>query len=153
MNTTHVALAALLAGSVLTGCTTGASDTPTPTMVTVRLQEWAILADPGTAPAGDVTFAVSNRGPKALHELVLVKTDFGPGALPTTSEGRVDEDADGVEVIGEIEDVAVGATDEATFALEPGTYLLICNISDKTSGKTHLHYALGMRAAFTVTGS
>jgi uncharacterized cupredoxin-like copper-binding protein len=129
----------------------GPAATPTPaaTAVDVTLQEWAVLPSVATAPSGEVTFKVANTGPNDVHEFVIVKTDLSIHALPTDDRGVVDEEGGPMEVIDEVEDVAVGQNQELTVNLEPGTYALICNIYDETEGEAH--YTMGMRAAFTVT--
>jgi uncharacterized cupredoxin-like copper-binding protein len=137
----------------IVGCTT--ASTPSAdvggeaTTVTVALQEWAVVPAAQSAPAGEVTFEVTNDGPEDVHEFVIVRTDLDPGDLPTDENGVVTEEAEGMEVIGEIEDIPVGETQEITATLEAGSYILLCNIWDETEGEAH--YAMGMRTAFTVT--
>jgi hypothetical protein len=80
----------------------------------------------------------------------VIKTDLDYGALPTTPNGKVNEQGGGIEVIGEIEEFPVGETRSATFDLKAGDYALICNIVEEEEGKTEAHYGQGMRAAFTV---
>ena len=128
---------------LLVGCSSGA------TTVEVTLQEWAVLPDPGSVSAGDVTFSITNDGPEDVHEFVVIQTDLDPGDLPTDETGAVSEDGEGMTVIGEVEDVAVGATEELPVSLEPGNYVLICNIY--SAEEDEAHYAMGMRVAFTVT--
>ncbi len=74
----NAALATLLL--VAAGCTAGASASPSAgaTTVTVTLQEFSVLPEPATAPAGDVTFHVTNDGPDDIHEFVIFKTDLAP---------------------------------------------------------------------------
>lgn len=77
---------------------------------------------------------------------MLIKSDADPGSLPTVSNGEVDEEkleADG-EVVGEIADVQPGATKKATFNLEPGRYVMFCNLP--------AHYTQGMYGTVDVTG-
>ena len=50
-----------------------------------------------------------------------------------------------MEVIDEIEDLPVGETQEVTVDLEPGSYVLICNIY--SADEDEAHYTEGMRAA------
>ncbi len=155
-----VLLMVLVAGLALVACggeeePTGAPTTQAPTTtartaVAVTLQEWSVLPAQASAPAGQVTFQAKNTGPKDPHELVVIKSDLEPGALPTTPEGKVDEEGAGIEVIGEIEEFKVGETRSSTFDLKAGSYVLLCNIVEKEEGKTEAHYQLGMRTAFTV---
>lgn len=130
------------------GCTSGGASSPS-AAVQVTLQEWSVGVAPATAAAGEVTFVVTNDGPADVHEFVIIKTDLSFIDLPTDATGKVDETQGGMEVIGEIEDIAVGATAELTETLAPGAYALICNIY--SADEQEAHYAEGMRASFTVT--
>ena len=121
-----------------------------PTTVTATLGEWSIAVDKDSVPAGPVVFDVTNDGPTDPHEFVIVKTDLAPGDLPVDDTGKVDEEGAGLTFIGEIEELEVGANASATFDLEAGNYVLICNIVDTADGATEAHYVLGMRLAFTV---
>jgi uncharacterized cupredoxin-like copper-binding protein len=91
-----------------------------------------------TAPAGSVTFNISNEGP-SIHEFVIIKTDQAPDALPV-KDGEVDEDQ--LQVVDEQEDIAPSTTGVLTTNLDAGAYVIICNIPG--------HYQQGMHAAFTV---
>jgi uncharacterized cupredoxin-like copper-binding protein len=127
-----------------TGCGAGEAAS-----VAVTLEEWAVGTDVTEAPAGPVTFTVTNIGPEDIHEFVVIKTDLSFIDLPTDDTGTVDEAAGGMEVIGEIEDLPVGSTQDLTLTLEPGAYALICNIYDPEEGEAH--YQMGMRTSFTVS--
>jgi uncharacterized cupredoxin-like copper-binding protein len=149
----------LVAGLALVACgdeePTGAPATQAPTTaasttVAVTLQEFSVLPAPTSAPAGQVMFQAKNTGPKDPHELVVIKTDLDPGALPTAPEGKVDEEGAGIEVIGEIEELKVGETRNKACDLKAGSYVLICNVVEEEEGKTEAHYQQGMRTAFTV---
>ena len=120
------------------------------TNVEVTLQEWAVVPSASSVPAGTVSFEVTNVGPNDVHEFVVVRTDLAPSELPTDETGAVREDGDGMEVIDEIEDLAVGSTETLALDLEAGSYVLICNIAEEDAGETEAHYAMGMRTAFTV---
>jgi uncharacterized cupredoxin-like copper-binding protein len=120
------------------------------TTVDVTLQEFAVLPAQESASAGDVTFAVTNEGPEDTHEFVVFKTDLAPEALPTASDGSVDEEGEGVELVNEIEDIAVGDTPTLTVSLDAGSYVLICNIVEEEGDETIVHYQQGMRTGFTV---
>ena len=103
-----------------------------------------------SAPAGEVTFNVGNVGPEDTHEFVIFRTDLAPDALPTAPDGSVDEEGEGVELIDEIEDIAVGATPTLTVSLDAGSYVLICNIVEDEGDETIVHYQQGMWTGFTV---
>ena len=127
-----------------TGAATGGATT-----VEVTVQEFAVIPAASSAPAGDVTFNVTNEGPDDTHEFVVFKTDLAPDALPTAEDGSVDETGEGVELIDEIEDIAVGDTPTLTVSLDAGNYVFICNIVEKEGGETIAHYQQGMRVSFT----
>ena len=129
---------------------TGGGATGGGTTVDVTVQEFAVIPASSSAPAGDVTFDVTNKGPDDTHEFVVFKTDLAPDALPTAADGSVDEEGEGVELIDEIEDIAVGDTPTLTVTLDAGSYVFICNIVEEEDGETIAHYQQGMRVAFTV---
>ena len=91
-------------------------------------------------PPGQVTFQVTNKGP-AEHELVIVQTDLKEGNLPT-SGGKVDMSSSKVTKIVDHPKVAKGTSYSITQNLQPGHYVLICNLPG--------HYLQGMHASLTV---
>jgi uncharacterized cupredoxin-like copper-binding protein len=123
------------------GGSTGASGGAT--TVDVTLQEFAVIPGAASAPAGSITFNATNMGPEDDHELVVIRTDLAPDALPTQANGAVDEEGEGVEAIDEVEDIAGGSDAELTVNLDAGSYVVICNLPG--------HYRQGMHAAFTVS--
>jgi uncharacterized cupredoxin-like copper-binding protein len=138
-----VAAAAAALALATAGCSGGGGT------VAVTLQEFSIGTDPTSADAGEVTFEATNEGPNDIHEFVVFKTDLALTDLPTDENGAVVEDGEGVELIGEIEDVEVGDTKSVTLDLEPGAYVFICNIWDEEEQEAH--YQEGMRTSFTVS--
>jgi uncharacterized cupredoxin-like copper-binding protein len=124
----------------------GASPSPQEGAVTigVDLQEFAVIPESTTLPAGSITFEVENLGPDDPHELVIVRTDIPADELPTREDGGFDEEAEGVEVIGEIEEFAPGTSQRGTFALEPGHYAFLCNLVEEEDGELEAHYQFGM---------
>ena len=90
--------------------------------------------------AGHVTIKAPNLGDRE-HELVLLKTDLSPGSLPVKN-GQADEKAGNAEDVLEIEHVKPGKTKKASANLEPGNYVLVCNIPG--------HYQAGMYGGLTV---
>jgi len=127
------------------------SSTPETSAVRVdaTVKDYSISISPTSAKAGEVRFFVKNEA-KGVHEFVVVKSDLDPAKLPTygandtPAEGHAvgDVDEDKITAEGEIEDIEAGTTKDATLVLEPGKYVLICNLP--------AHYGLGMRVAFTV---
>jgi len=140
---------------VAVACNAGASPSASApagggTTVNVTVAEYSVTPESESAPTGDVTFHVMNDGPNDVHEFVVVKTDLAPDALPTADDGSFDEDGQGVEVIDEIEEIEVGASQDLTVSLEAGSYVVLCNRVETEDGETESHYAMGMHAAFTV---
>lgn len=142
--TSRLALLVVPVALVLSACDGDGEST-----VEVTLQEFAIIPDSSSVDAGSITFDTTNDGPEDDHELVVISTDLALDALPTDENGAVDENGEGIEVIGEIEEFPPGETESATFDLEAGNYVLICNIYDEDEQEAH--YAEGMRTTFEVT--
>jgi uncharacterized cupredoxin-like copper-binding protein len=117
--------------------------------VDVTVQEFAVVPAEDSVEAGQVTFNVTNTGPDDTHEFVVIRTDLAPDALPTDENGAVTEEGEGMEVVDEIEDIAVGQSPSLTVDLTAGKYVLICNIFDEEEQEAH--YKNGMHTAFTVT--
>jgi len=147
-----LAILAVAAASALvaTGCSSdeGGSGGGGDGAVAVTLQEFAVIPSPASTAAGEVTFTATNEGPDDVHEFVIFQTDLAPDALPTGEDGSVDEAGEGLTLIDEIEDIAVGDAPTLTVNLEAGSYVLICNIFDATENEAH--YQEGMRVGFTV---
>lgn len=89
------------------------------------------------ANAGKVTISAPNDG-KVVHELVILKTNANPAHLPMDGDD-VDESTN----IGEIPDVAPGATKKVTLKLTPGKYVMVCALPG--------HYKAGMYGSLTVS--
>jgi uncharacterized cupredoxin-like copper-binding protein len=138
----------LVLASCAAATTPEASEAGGATTIDVTLQEWSILPSRASAPAGEITFVVTNEGPDDIHEFVVLKTDLDPADLPIIEDGSVTETGEGIEVIAEIEDIPVGETMNLPVPLAAGNYVLLCNIYDATEDEAH--YEMGMRTAFTV---
>ena len=91
---------------------------------------------PDHVKAGKVSFKITNSG-KLPHEFVILKT--GKPAANLGSGARVSESGH----VGEIGDMAPGATKSVTLNLKPGHYSVICNLPS--------HYRMGMHADLTVS--
>ena len=127
---------ALIASACGGGSSAGEGD------VQVTLKDFQIDLSASTVSAGDVTFDASNEGP-SVHEFEIFSVPDGvdPTDLPVESN-VADTESQGLEVIDEVEDIAPATTASLTVSLEPGSYALICNLSE--------HYEQGMRIPFTV---
>jgi uncharacterized cupredoxin-like copper-binding protein len=114
--------------------------------IDAALTSYKITISDSSASAGEVTFHVHNDATDDLtHEFVVFKTDFPADQLPLTAEGIVDEEAAGITLIDEAEDIEPGASTDLTVTLDPGKYVLVCNVDSD-----ELHYQHGMHVAFTV---
>jgi uncharacterized cupredoxin-like copper-binding protein len=148
----------LVAGALLlVGCSSGASPSAAApasqppasagggggTSVTAKLTEFKIELSPTSAPAGPVTFELTNSG-TVVHEFVVFKTDLAADKLPLAADGAtVDEAGAGASLtlVDEVEDIEVGATASLAVDLPAGHYVAICNVA--------AHYTSGMRTEFT----
>ena len=145
MSRTSIPLAGLAAVAVAAAfaltVACGDDDDDAGTTVEVALSEWKISANPAGASPGQIRFRATNAG-TIDHELVIIRTDTAPSALPMSpTERKADEKRAG-ETIGEIEEFGKGKAKSKTFALQAGKYALICNIGG--------HYEQGMSAGFEV---
>ena len=127
---------AIVLGSV--ACGDGGAGTDAGTTVTVAMNEWSMKLDRTAIPAGEITIIAKNRGAET-HELILLKAAGASGKLVST-DGKVDEEL--FASPGEIEGVKPGTTKAGKLTLEPGRYLLICNLV--------AHYEQGMHTEITV---
>jgi len=92
-------------------------------------------------PHGKVTFVATNTSALMEHEMIVLPIKDITKALPyNTDTERLEEDAAGS--LGEISETPPGETGTLTVNLEPGIYMLTCNIPD--------HYAMGMWTLITV---
>ena len=120
------ASAPLLAACTENSATTprGSASGPDTRKLTVRATDTACEVSATTAPAGTLTFAVTNAGSK-LNEFYLLGED-------------------GKRVVGEVEDIGPGVSRELVVKAAPGSYVTACK-----PGMT----GDGIRATFTVTDS
>ena len=115
------------------------SDADTGAAISATVKDFAIAIDPTDVAGGEVAFAINNEGPSA-HEFVVIESDDAPGDL-TVEDGEVTED--GLNVIGEAEDIAPSTTADLTLTLAEGQYVIICNVTG--------HYEQGMYTGLKVS--
>ncbi len=95
-----------------------------------------------TLTAGNYLFVDTNHGASA-HELVMWKTSARADRLPLDKDGRVNEDSSALEsVLDSGSSLRPGETRILTATLEPGHYVLVCNLPG--------HYRAGMHLNITV---
>ena len=128
---------------------TPAGSTPvTATLADTSSTQMSITLSQDYAPAGKVTFLITNAGTMG-HELVVLKTDQPADSFKITGfEGepdRFNEDAKGLTNVGETGDPAMkpGASMMLTIDMAQGHYAIVCNLNG--------HYAAGMHQDFWVT--
>ena len=103
--------------------TPAALATPVPSgVIALQAKEYAFTPAAASAPAGAVTFSVTNAGTEN-HEFEVLAGD---------------------QSLGKIEAFARSTTQSLTVSLEAGTYTFICRLNG--------HDQLGMRGTLTVTG-
>jgi uncharacterized cupredoxin-like copper-binding protein len=138
------ALAALLvlaAGAAGCGSTHGGGGGAE--VVSVNERDFSIAASPKVLQAGDVVFRDDNHGPDA-HELIVARAPDTPGIqLPFRSDGlTVSEEQLKRAIVGALEPGEAGSVRELHVRLEPGRYVLFCNMAG--------HFMAGMSAVVTV---
>ena len=113
--------------------------------VAVSMIEWEIIA-PTEYAAGSVTFEATNDG-EFPHEFVLIRGE-SYDTLPQAPNGAVDEDALAAgDLIGRTDRFEPTQTASATWELEAGTYVLLCNIAVGPNS----HAAAGQTLTVTVS--
>jgi uncharacterized cupredoxin-like copper-binding protein len=144
MKRTHTALAGLI-GLMVLASACSAPSTPSAstasastTAIAATLKEYSIKLSAATATPGAVTFTVTNGG-TMVHEFVVLKTDIKAANLPLAN-GAVTEDD--YTSMGEVADLAAGASGTMTATLTAGHYAIICNLPG--------HVSQGMVADLTV---
>jgi uncharacterized cupredoxin-like copper-binding protein len=120
---------------------TVAPSVPAGVTVEVGLAEYSVATSAESAPAGSVMFRVANTG-AGEHQLLVIRSDAAPGALPRTPDGEQVDEAQ-VELLAKVDAIAVGQTEELTVELPAGSYVLICNVPK--------HYEAGMQRAWTAS--
>jgi uncharacterized cupredoxin-like copper-binding protein len=116
--------------------------TPRGTPVNLLLEDFKVREDRAVVPAGTVSFRIRNQGP-TTHEVIVVRTDRAPDKLPLQPDGlTVDEEGPGIDLLDEVEGLDIDDRETLVLRLEPGHYVLYCNLEG--------HYLGGMYAALTV---
>jgi uncharacterized cupredoxin-like copper-binding protein len=117
-------------------------DSTNATPIGADLANDSITLDATTIDAGTVVFEIQNRSTDLVHELeVFARATDGAILSVSNSVADVTE----LKIVDEIEDIVPGASASLTVDLDPGIYLIVCNLPEQ--------YANGMWTYLTVTGS
>ena len=111
---------------------------PNEVQLVVEMTDYKLLTNAATVRPGETKIGVRNRGSQP-HDLVVLRTDIAPDKLPYDA-GRAKADEPGL--VARTKELRAGGTAAVTATLEPGQYVLICNVAG--------HYGLGMRSALKV---
>ena len=121
--------------------------TPAPDEIPIDLNEYAFTA-PETLRAGAHALRIENRG-REEHHIAVARLAPGKSLADALREQPPNEPPSYV-VIGGTASIGPGLHNILHVSLEPGPYLLICFVLDRTKvGKRH--YELGMLRTLTVT--
>jgi uncharacterized cupredoxin-like copper-binding protein len=107
--------------------------------VAATVKSYSITLDKSTVAAGSVQFNITNQA-NISHEFIIFKTDLAADNLPV-SGGTVDASSSQLTKVDEEEPFPKGEK-TLTVNLQPGHYVLICNLPG--------HYQNGMHASLTV---
>lgn len=118
---------------------------PADPALAVTLEEYSITPAEEKLTSGPTRFRGVNAGNKT-HELYLVAARSLEG-LPLDRHGSVDTEKLEEEgrLIGEVEGIPSGGSCDLEADLEVGTYVLFCNIREKTGKGVVNHFLQGMR--------
>jgi uncharacterized cupredoxin-like copper-binding protein len=106
-------------------------------------RDFALHLPTTTLPAGSYVFVDTNHGPSA-HELVMWRTNDPAARLPLLPNHRVNEDSPVVmSVLDSGTSLDPGQTRILTATLDPGHYVIACNLPG--------HFISGMHLDVTVT--
>ena len=111
---------------------------PGDVQLVVEMTDYKVTTNVATVRAGETKIGVRNRGSQP-HDLVVLRTDLAPDRLPYDAAKAT---ADEPGLVARSKELRAGGTAAVTVTLEPGQYVLICNVAG--------HYGLGMRAALRV---
>ena len=88
----------------------------------------AVNANPKTAKRGAVTLNVTNLASGIVHEVIVAQINSGEEILPY-DESRNKVDAEQLLTLGSINEIKPNSSASITLNLDPGKYLLYCNIA------------------------
>lgn len=114
------------------------------TTVPLTVADFKVSAPSRQLTAGAKKFEITNKG-GTQHELLVFHPDAGidPRHLPLGDDGNIVEDAPGVNLISDGDNIDPGQSQSRDVDLSvPGTYVFVCNLPQ--------HYGQGMSVVVTV---
>lgn len=132
-----LALVAVLA-LVIAACAEAPAYRPGEVGIVVELTDYKVTPGAAILRAGETKIGLRNRGSQP-HDLVVLRTELAPDKLPYDA-GTATAQEPGLVL--RTKELRAGGTAVATLTLEPGQYVLICNVAG--------HYRLGMRTSLRV---
>ena len=111
---------------------------PAGSQLIVEMTDYKVTVNVPSVKAGSTKIGVRNLASQ-VHSFEVIKTDLAHDKLPIDgASAKAKEDGK----VGGIETIAPGRSASLTLDLQPGKYVLICNVAG--------HYQLGMHVSFTV---
>ena len=112
---------------------TGSADSAAPRLglgmhADMSKAKMAINANPKTARRGAVRLDVTNLAAQIIHEVIVARINDETQILPY-DESRNKVDAEQLLTLGSVNEIAPNASASLTLNLDPGKYLLYCNIA------------------------
>lgn len=125
------------------------SSTTAPPVITYTAQDYS-FEGPDTIPGGLATIRLVNRGQDVHHIQLLKLEGRSVDDFPKDFPGSTSFLPKWIKHMGGANGIVAGEEASATLSLEPGTYVLLCEIPDR---QMRSHVALGMVKAVTVKSS
>lgn len=139
-----------LPSSVDAGCVPAGDPGEATDSLKVVLKNWSVEPSKPTAKAGRIAFVADNQSSDA-HSLDIVRADSWD-AIPKTPDGAADDTRLNTDPqLFEVASFPGGSKCVGVFNLDPGKYVLFCNVVDTdAAGKPRVHPTMGMHTTFTV---
>ena len=114
--------------------------------IRVSLTNWAVEPSPSTISSGRVTFTV-------VHDEAHAHGSPGAASLGEVHNLVIlRKQADGsFESVARTRNIPAGTSEQMSLTLQPGEYVLECDVVEESSGQVISHYQQGMHVAFIVT--
>ena len=118
--------------------------------VHVELDEWSVSPDEASVGAGAILFELTNVG-EDEHEFAVTRGGSIED-LPLADDETVDIPLleERGEFVGEVEAFPPGTDCSGVFDLDPGDYVLFCNLVHEEEEGVENHFQEGMATEFTV---